>query len=62
MIRIIGLGPGSENDLTIGSLSIMKSARRLYLRTEKHPNVEYLKNLGINFETFDYFYENGKER
>lgn len=61
MIRIIGLGPGSENDLTIGSLSIMKSARRLYLRTEKHPNVEYLKNLGINFETFDYFYENGKE-
>lgn len=61
MIRIIGLGPGSEDDLTIKSLNIMKSANILYLRTEKHPNVEYIKNLGINFKTFDYFYENGKE-
>ncbi len=61
MIRIIGLGPGSEDDLTIKSLNIMKSANILFLRTEKHPNVEYIKNLGINFKTFDYFYENGKE-
>lgn len=61
MIRIIGLGPGSEDDLTVKSLNIMKRANTLYLRTEKHPNVEYIKNLGINFKTFDYFYENGKE-
>ncbi len=61
MIKIIGLGPGSEDDLTLGSLNIMKSAGRIYLRTEKHPNVEYLKKIGINFETFDYFYENGEE-
>lgn len=61
MIKIIGLGPGSEDDLTLKSLNIMKSANTLYLRTEKHPNVEYLKKIGINFKTFDYFYENGKE-
>lgn len=57
MIRIVGLGPGSADDLTIKSLNIMKSANTLYLRTEKHPNVEYIKNLGINFKTFDCFYE-----
>lgn len=57
MIRIIGLGPGSEDDLTVKSLNIMKSANTLYLRTEKHPNVEYIKHLGINFKTFDCFYE-----
>lgn len=61
MIRIIGLGPGSEDDLTIKSLNIMKSANTLYLRTEKHPNVEYIKKLGINFHTFDYFYEKGEK-
>lgn len=57
MIRIVGLGPGSADDLTIKSLNIMKSANTLYLRTEKHPNVEYIKKLGINFKTFDCFYE-----
>lgn len=61
MIRIIGLGPGSEDDLTLKSLSIMKSANTLYLRTEKHPNVEYIRGLGINFKTFDCFYEKGEE-
>jgi tetrapyrrole methylase family protein/MazG family protein len=61
MIKIVGLGPGSEDDLTIKSLNIMKSANTLYLRTEKHPNVEYIKNLGINFQTFDCFYEKGEK-
>lgn len=61
MIRIIGLGPGSKDDLTIKSLNIMKSANTLFLRTERHPNVEYIKNLGINYKTFDCFYEKGEE-
>lgn len=59
MIRILGLGPGAENDLTIGSINIMKNVNNLYLRTEKHPNVEYIRKLGIKFKTFDSFYEKG---
>lgn len=59
MIKILGLGPGCAEDLTIGSINIMKNANNLYLRTEKHPNVEYLRDIGIKFKTFDSFYDEG---
>lgn len=58
MITIIGLGPGSEDDLTIRSINVMKNAHNLYLRTEIHPNVDYIRSLGIKFKTFDELYEN----
>ncbi|WP_368489142.1 nucleoside triphosphate pyrophosphohydrolase [Clostridium sp. BJN0013] len=57
MIKIVGLGPGSPDSLTIGTIDILKNADRIYLRTEKHPTVSYLRQLDINFETYDYVYE-----
>ena len=45
MIKIVGLGPGAKEALTIGTLEVLKSASKIYLRTEKHPTVEYLKEL-----------------
>ncbi len=56
-ITIIGLGPGDPNDLSMGSLERLKSARNVYLRTEHHPVVAHLKVLGINYRTFDWVYE-----
>ena len=58
MIKIVGLGPGSKEDLTMRSINIMKNAHNLYLRTEIHPNVEYIRSLGVKFKTFDHYYEN----
>lgn len=57
MIRVVGLGPGSIDSLTIGTLEILKNGKNIYLRTEKHPTVEYLKTIGIKFETYDNRYE-----
>ena len=57
MITVVGLGPGSKDALTIGVLEILKNNKNIYFRTEKHPNVEYLKSMGVNFETCDRFYE-----
>ncbi len=57
MIKIVGLGPGSVGDLTLKTLDIMKNSKKVYLRTFKHPNVEYLKENGIVFETFDHLYD-----
>ncbi len=57
MIKVVGLGPGSIGSITIGTLEILKSATKKYLRTEKHPTVEYLKSIGIQFETYDDKYE-----
>ena len=60
MIRIIGLGPGSPDALTIGALNALKEEQRVFLRTEKHPTVDYLTNNGVKFETLDNYYEEGK--
>ncbi|MBU3158859.1 nucleoside triphosphate pyrophosphohydrolase [Clostridium frigoris] len=57
MIKVVGLGPGSIDSLTIGTLEILKNSKNIYLRTEKHPTVDYLKTLCIEFDTYDNRYE-----
>src|SRR5665647_632521 len=57
MIKIVGLGPGSIESLTIGTLEILKGGKNIYLRTQKHPTVDYLKSIGVQFETYDNKYE-----
>ncbi|MFT5874267.1 MAG: tetrapyrrole methylase family protein/MazG family protein, partial [Clostridium sp.] len=57
MIKVVGLGPGSIESLTIGTLEILKGVEKIYLGTEKHPTVDYLKSISIQFETYDDKYE-----
>lgn len=61
MIKIVGLGPGSIGDLTIKAIETMKSAKKVYLRTLRHPNVDYIREQGINFDTFDEMYDNASD-
>lgn len=56
-ITIAGLGAGSPGDITLGAWKALKSCSRILLRTEKHPVVEYLRQEGITFSTFDHVYE-----
>lgn len=57
MIKIVGLGPGAESGLTLGTINALKESKSVFLRTEKHPTVDYIRGLGIQFETYDYSYE-----
>lgn len=57
MIKVVGLGPGATESLTIGTLEVLKGGKNIYLRTEKHPTVDYLKSIRIQFETYDDKYE-----
>ena len=57
MIHIIGLGPGSFGQLTLEALNLLKQTEKIYLRTAVHPVVSYLQDEGIQFESFDYLYE-----
>ncbi|WP_143317552.1 nucleoside triphosphate pyrophosphohydrolase [Clostridium sp. HBUAS56017] len=57
MIKIVGLGPGNIDELTIGAINTLKEKSDVIVRTEKHPVVEYLKTEGINFTSYDYVYE-----
>lgn len=56
-IIIVGLGPGDYEDLTIKALNILKSAKCLVLRTEKHPLVDDLKPKGLSFHSCDDIYD-----
>lgn len=57
MIKIVGLGPGAKEALTIGTIYELESNQSIFLRTEKHPTVDYLKEKKIEFETYDNVYE-----
>lgn len=57
MIKIVGLGPGTKDALTIGTIFELESNKNIFLRTEKHPTVDYLREKHITFATYDDVYE-----
>src|SRR5690554_4041219 len=60
-IIIIGLGPGSVDDISLGSIERLKKCSHIYLRTQQHPIVSYLKKIGINFSSFDWIYNESQD-
>ncbi len=56
MIHIVGLGPGSKDALTLGTMEVL-GKYPLFLRTKKHPTVDFLEEQGISYTSFDSFYE-----
>lgn len=56
-ITVIGIGPGGKQYLTLEAIEKIKEANTLYLRTERHPIVDYIKTLGIKIESFDNIYD-----
>ncbi|WNQ11680.1 nucleoside triphosphate pyrophosphohydrolase [Paenibacillus aurantius] len=54
---IVGLGTGDENQLTLGIWRRIEEAKRIYVRTEQHPVVDFLKRSGIEVHSFDPVYE-----
>lgn len=59
MISITGLGPGRAPGLSLGAHDLLRSGRRVILRTERHPVVQDLRGWGVRFETCDDLYESG---
>lgn len=57
MIKILGLGPGSPEALTLGTINILKDSSKKYFRTEKHPTIDYIKEMGAHYSTYDFAYE-----
>lgn len=55
-ISIVGLGPGDYSLISQGALEMLQSSSRIFLRTEKHPTVDKLKEI-IKYTSLDYFYD-----
>jgi tetrapyrrole methylase family protein / MazG family protein len=56
MITVVGLGPGSPEDLTIGAREVLTGAKTVWLRTRIHPVVQELPS-GPEWRDFDHYYE-----
>jgi tetrapyrrole methylase family protein / MazG family protein len=56
-ITVIGLGAGDEKQITLGTLEVLKTANKLFLRTKEHPVVRYLEQEKITYQSFDAVYE-----
>lgn len=56
-VTIAGLGPGAPGYLTMDAWELLKSSGCTFLRTGRHPVVNWLVQKGVSFSTFDYLYE-----
>ncbi|WP_373600409.1 nucleoside triphosphate pyrophosphohydrolase [Paraclostridium bifermentans] len=59
-ITIVGLGPGDYSQISQGALDALKNNSRIFLRTEKHPIMDRLKN-EITYTALDYFYNENED-
>ncbi len=59
-LTIIGLGPGDISYLTLQALDKLQAADVVYLRTARHPIVDALAVKGVNFESYDAFYDSAE--
>jgi tetrapyrrole methylase family protein/MazG family protein len=55
MLKIVGLGAGDLQLLTLEAYQTLQEANNLYLRTEVHPAAQELKEEGLDFISFDRF-------
>lgn len=56
-IQIIGLGVGGIEDLSLKAYNALMEKIPTYLRTDRHPIIKDLENNGIEFITFDDYFE-----
>ena len=56
-IDIVGLGPGSPGHMTLETLDLLKNKNRNFFRTEIHPVMDFIRDEGIVYESFDHYYE-----
>ncbi len=57
-LTIVGLGPGSEDDLTLAAVKALESGDKIILRTDRHGASSFLRQRGIDFSSLDHLYEN----
>lgn len=57
MISIIGLGLGDFEALTLGAVNALKKSEKVFLRTIKHPTVQFFENEKLVFQSYDFAYE-----
>lgn len=53
MLKIVGMGIGNPESITLGALTAMESAQKVFLQTDRVPAADFLRKYGIKFDTID---------
>ncbi len=56
IIHVLGMGPG-KGYMSLDTLLLLKRSGNVFLRTNIHPGTEDLKAMGIDYKSFDKYYE-----
>ena len=56
-IIVLSLGPGAPELMTLQTVQALKEARKLVLRTRRHPVAAWLTEQGLSFSSLDDFYD-----
>ena len=57
-ISVVSLGPGHRDFLTLGTVSALRNAEKVILRTRVRCDAaDYLAEIGVDFETLDFLHE-----
>ena len=57
VITVVSLGPGDPALLTLQTADALRAAKRLMLCTERHPAAAWLKEQGVDYVSFDPYYD-----
>lgn len=60
-ITVVALGPGSRALLTLGAVDALKKASRVILRTGRCDAADYLREIGLSFDTLDALHEESED-
>ena len=60
-VTVVSLGPGDPELLNIKTVSTLRSAQTLILRTEHHPLVSWLEHENIHWVSLDHFYDHADD-
>ena len=60
-ITVVALGPGSREMLTLGAVDTLKKAPRVLLRTDRCDAADYLREIGLSFDTLDALHEESED-
>ena len=57
IIHVAGLGPGAIASIPYGTVEMLEQGMPVYLRTARHPSVDFLLQRKMPFQSLDNFYE-----
>lgn len=61
MLKIIGIGTGMPQSMTVGAMAEISKADKVVLQTSRVPVADFIRDMGVEFETIDDIYSQAED-